>query len=103
MRGLVSSRLLIVTVSTPSASFALTEPSSTVGGSVKLRGEELERVLERLRATKVSRASAVEAEAAASLPVTYVTAWRTLFHLGGLRPGDRIVVEGAVAAQRATY
>lgn len=34
-------------------------------------------------------------EAAASLPVTYVTAWRTLFHLGGLRPGDRIVVEGA--------
>ena len=43
LRGLVSSRLLIVTVSTPSASFALTDPSSTVGGRVKLRRKRLYR------------------------------------------------------------
>src|SRR5215213_8253380 len=36
-RGLVSSRLLSVIVSTPSLSLALTDCSSTVGGRVKLR------------------------------------------------------------------
>lgn len=34
-------------------------------------------------------------ETAATLPVTYVTAWHTLLEMGGLRPGARIVVEGA--------
>ena len=40
-RGLVSSRLFSVIVSTPSSSFALTVFSSTVGGSVKLRRNRL--------------------------------------------------------------
>lgn len=33
-------------------------------------------------------------ETAASLPVTYVTAWHTLLEMGALRPGARVVVEG---------
>lgn len=33
-------------------------------------------------------------ETAASLPVTYVTAWHTLLEMGGLQPGARVVVEG---------
>lgn len=37
----------------------------------------------------------LDAAAAATLPVAYVTAWRTLFKLGALSPGQRLVVQGA--------
>lgn len=37
----------------------------------------------------------LDLQAAAGLPVTYITAWLMLIHLGNLQPGDRVLIHSA--------